>query len=110
MTIIDTKMRELIEGRPALIVIDIQAGTFVKKEVRSIPHMPDYETRMLKARIAIDKRGRVTFQLFLSKKFIEQTLLISDVSWTETRMFIVLIIIPILKSLLAKRALKQTTT
>ena len=55
MTIIDTKMRKLIEGRPALVVIDIQAGAFVKKEVRSIPHMPDYETRMLKARIAIDK-------------------------------------------------------
>ncbi|HUS97562.1 MAG TPA: cysteine hydrolase [Hyphomicrobiaceae bacterium] len=48
--------RNLIEGRAALIVIDIQAGTFVDtSEVRVIDHMPGYKERMAKARIAIDK-------------------------------------------------------
>ena len=47
--------RDLIEGRPALIVIDIQAGSFVEKEVRAIDHMPAYAQRMTKARQAIDK-------------------------------------------------------
>ncbi len=49
--------RALIEGRPALIVIDIQAGTFLdqREEGRSIPHMPDYAARMAKARKAVDK-------------------------------------------------------
>ena len=46
---------DLIEGRPALVVIDIQAGTFVEKEVRAIPHMPDYAERMAKSRRAIDR-------------------------------------------------------
>lgn len=44
----------LIEGRPALIVIDIQAGTFAEQDVRAIPHMPDYAARMAKSRVAID--------------------------------------------------------
>ena len=49
--------RKLIEGRPALIVIDIQAGTFVGKDddARAIPHMRDYAARMRRARGAIDK-------------------------------------------------------
>ena len=53
----NTKRRDLIEGRAALIVIDIQAGSFVKKSnsERSIPHMEDYDVRMLKARKVIDK-------------------------------------------------------
>ena len=38
--------RALIEGRAALIVIDIQQSTFVEKDVRSIPHMADYAERM----------------------------------------------------------------
>ena len=44
----------LIEGRPALIVIDIQAGTFAERDVRAIPHMPDYAARMEKSRVVID--------------------------------------------------------
>ena len=47
--------RSLIEGRPALIVIDIQASTFVQQDVRAIDHMPGYADRMAKARVAIDK-------------------------------------------------------
>lgn len=49
--------RELIEGRAALIVIDIQASCFVEKtdDERAIPHMKDYDTRMLKARAVIDQ-------------------------------------------------------
>ena len=48
--------RNLIEGRPALIVIDIQAGTFdesIKK--RAIAHMPGYAERMARSRLAIDE-------------------------------------------------------
>lgn len=47
--------RSLIEGRPALVVVDIQAGTFVEKENRAIAHMPGYAGRMAKARVAIDR-------------------------------------------------------
>ena len=47
--------RALIEGRAALIVIDIQASTFIDDSaVRSIDNMPGYKDRMLKARGAID--------------------------------------------------------
>jgi len=47
--------RALIEGRAALIVIDIQASTFIDdSEVRSIDNMPGYKDRMLAARMAID--------------------------------------------------------
>ena len=51
------KKRALIEGRAALIVIDIQAGTFVEKsnDDRAIPHMEDYHLRMLNCRPVIDK-------------------------------------------------------
>lgn len=42
--------RALIEGKPALILIDIQASTFVDDSaVRSIDNMPGYKDRMLKA-------------------------------------------------------------
>ena len=47
--------RSLIEGRPALLVIDIQAGTFVEKDERAIAHMHGYAGRMAAARVAIDK-------------------------------------------------------
>ncbi|WP_420861506.1 cysteine hydrolase family protein [Algirhabdus cladophorae] len=47
--------RSLIEGQAALIVIDIQASTFIDDSVeRSIDNMPGYKDRMLKARVAID--------------------------------------------------------
>lgn len=47
--------RALIEGKPALIVIDIQASTFIDDSaVRSIDNMPGYKERMLLARNAID--------------------------------------------------------
>ena len=55
MTDTGTPKRRLIEGRPALIVIDIQQSAFVKKEVRAIPHMPDYAERVARARFAIDR-------------------------------------------------------
>lgn len=43
--------RELIEGHPALIVIDIQKSTFIdNSEVRSIDNMPGYKERMIAAR------------------------------------------------------------
>ena len=47
--------RNLIEGRPALIVIDIQAETFYSREDEAIPTMPEYANRMLRARVVIDK-------------------------------------------------------
>jgi len=47
--------RNLIEGRPALIVIDIQAETFHDRTDEAIPTMPNYPERMLRARSVIDK-------------------------------------------------------
>ncbi|WP_299031167.1 cysteine hydrolase [uncultured Sulfitobacter sp.] len=47
--------RALIEGRAALIVIDIQASTFIDDSaVRSIDNMAGYRDRMLATRGAID--------------------------------------------------------
>ncbi|WP_424988492.1 cysteine hydrolase [Microbulbifer sp. S227A] len=49
--------KNLIEGKAALIVIDIQAGIFLGNDddERSIDHMPGHAARLLKARVAIDK-------------------------------------------------------
>lgn len=47
--------RNLIEGRPALIVIDIQAETFYDRTDEAIPSMPGYADRMTEARVAIDE-------------------------------------------------------
>ena len=50
-----TAPRQLIEGKPALIVIDIQASTFIDdSKERSIPNMDGYRDRMLAARALID--------------------------------------------------------
>jgi nicotinamidase-related amidase len=52
------KPRNIIEGRAALIVIDIQASCFndtSESDDRAIPHMKDYAPRMLQARAVIDK-------------------------------------------------------
>lgn len=46
--------RNLIEGRAALIVIDIQAETFYDRTDEAIPSMPGYADRMSEARVAID--------------------------------------------------------
>jgi len=55
MANVNKPQRKLIEGRAALIVIDIQASTFIDaSNVRSIDNMPGYRERMLNARIAID--------------------------------------------------------
>ena len=55
MTGAGTPKRKLIEGRPVLVVIDIQQSAFVEKEVRAIPHMPDYAERVARTRFAIDR-------------------------------------------------------
>ncbi len=48
-------MRALIEGRPVLLVIDIQASTFIDDSaVRAIDNMPGYADRMRAARPVID--------------------------------------------------------
>nr|CAA6827655.1 MAG: Nicotinamidase-related amidase [uncultured Thiotrichaceae bacterium] len=50
--------RKLIEGRPALVVIDILESSVtdtIKEEDLSIPHMADYTARMRTARVAVDK-------------------------------------------------------
>ena len=47
--------RNLIEGRAALVVIDIQKSTFIDdSDERSIPNMPGFKERMLKTRKAVD--------------------------------------------------------
>ena len=49
------KARNLIEGNPALIVIDIQKSTFIDdSKVRSIDNMPGYKDRMYEARDLVD--------------------------------------------------------
>ena len=50
--------RSLIEGHPALIVVDIQAETFYDRTDEAIPSMPGYADRMTKARIVIDEARR----------------------------------------------------
>ena len=56
MDSISARTRRVIEGRPALIVVDIQALTFDETiRHRAIPNMPGYKDRMLKARRLIDK-------------------------------------------------------
>lgn len=61
MTEIRNKKRDLIEGRAALIVIDIQCSTFaaIPDEERSIAHMPDYAERMARTKGVIDKAREV---------------------------------------------------
>jgi len=55
MANLNDNKRELIEGRAALLVIDIQASTFIDDSaVRSIDNMPGYHGRMLLARKAVD--------------------------------------------------------
>ncbi|MEO9898590.1 MAG: cysteine hydrolase [Paracoccaceae bacterium] len=52
----DNQTRSLIEGKSALIVIDIQKSTFIDNSVdRAIANMPDYKGRMLAARPLIDR-------------------------------------------------------
>ena len=56
MANLNKQERDIIEGRAALIVIDIQAGTFSdQRAVRAIDHMDNYAGRMALARTAIDK-------------------------------------------------------
>ena len=48
--------RALIEGRPLLLVIDIQKGAFLPPSGKpAIPHMPDYAERMGRACALVDK-------------------------------------------------------
>lgn len=55
MTNSNLKKRTLIEGNPALIVIDIQASTFIDdSKIRSIDNMPGYRERMALARELVD--------------------------------------------------------
>ncbi len=57
MSISQAVERNLIEGRPALIVVDILVSSVVeqKNEAHSIPHMANYAGRMRKARLLVDK-------------------------------------------------------
>lgn len=60
--------RKLIEGNPALIVIDIQAESFGDRADEAIPTMSDYADRMLKARELIDKaRAREIPVIFIQE-------------------------------------------
>jgi biuret amidohydrolase len=57
MSAANNQARKLIEGQPALIVIDILESSVIdaKKDELTMPHMPNYAARMREARIAIDK-------------------------------------------------------
>ena len=50
-----TGERAVIEGRPALIVVDIQAETFAEQDDNPIPVMAGYAGRVGKSRALIDK-------------------------------------------------------
>ncbi len=50
-----THQRELIEGTPVLVVIDIQGGEERSDEPSGIPLMPDYDERMQLAPVLIEK-------------------------------------------------------
>ncbi|WP_372803286.1 cysteine hydrolase [Paracoccus seriniphilus] len=52
-----TKKRDLIEGRAALVVIDIMKSAFapIPDDKRAIAHMPDYAERMARSKLAVDK-------------------------------------------------------
>ncbi|MEP3429826.1 MAG: cysteine hydrolase [Roseibium sp.] len=55
MTIKTKNARSLIEGKPALIVIDIQKSTFIDDSMeRSIDNMPGYKDRMIAAHDLVD--------------------------------------------------------
>jgi len=55
MTTKTKQPRNLIEGKPALVVIDIQKSTFIDDSaVRSIDNMPGYKDRMIAARDLVD--------------------------------------------------------
>jgi len=50
--------RQLIEGQPVLLVIDIQKSTFINRDaVRAIDNMPDYRERMEAARAVLPRDG-----------------------------------------------------
>ena len=49
-----TKRRKMIEGNPALIVIDIQKGSFLPGTKSGIPHMKDNVKRLKRAKGVID--------------------------------------------------------
>ena len=60
--------RALIEGQAALIVIDIQQSTFVEKDVRSIPHMPDCAECMARSRQVIDAASAADIPVIFSQE------------------------------------------
>ena len=60
--------RALIEGQAALIVIDIQQSTFVEKDVRSIPHMPDCAECMARSRQVIDAASAADVPVIFSQE------------------------------------------
>ncbi|WP_170545398.1 cysteine hydrolase [Ruegeria arenilitoris] len=55
------KKHDLIEGRAALLVIDIQKSTFapLSNDERAIAHMPGYADRMARTKVVIDKAREV---------------------------------------------------
>jgi len=50
-----TEPRELIEGQPVLVVIDIQGGESTGSEPSTLPFMPGYQERMDQAPALIEK-------------------------------------------------------
>lgn len=50
--------RELIEGRPVLVVIDIQGGAPTDGEAAALPFMPGYQERMDRAPALVDAARR----------------------------------------------------
>ena len=86
--------RALIEGRPALIVIDIQASTFIDdSDERSIPNMPGYRDRMTKARQLVDKAHEWNIPVVFIQEAHRPDLIDFDESWMAMRQCIALRVI-----------------
>ncbi len=71
MTETRKRKRDLIEGRAALIVIDIQCSTFaaIPDEKRSIAHMPDFAVRMARTKGVIDRAREVGIPVIFIQEF-----------------------------------------
>lgn len=71
MTETRKRKRDLIEGRAALIVIDIQCSTFaaIPDEKRSIAHMPDFAVRMARTKGVFDRAREVGIPVIFIQEF-----------------------------------------
>ena len=64
--------RSMIEGNPALIVIDIQKGSFLSGSKSGIPHMDDNVERLRRAKSVIDAARNTQIPIIFFLKFMQE--------------------------------------